>query len=140
MGYNPLLSLLTLMLRLPQLWLVGAPSSWLLCLSFFGRILTSGTRRSGSLSQPQPALGHFAKHPCFSLVRGDSGTQIRKLGVLIATEVSLLTSLQWAAWGEQPVHTILTFPCMFVAPCSHLRSLAPNDIHTCTPLPILPYT
>lgn len=76
MGYNLLLSLCILMLRLSQIWSVGASSSWLLCPSFW---LPHKMVQACSPS-PRPGLSHFAKGFWFFLVGCDIRTQDLETG------------------------------------------------------------
>lgn len=101
-GQSPLLSVLILMLRMFQIWWLGAPSGWPLCffldischsLSTLLLLFWRGHQNSflwhkmvqlnlDSLS-PRPGLNYFTKEPGVIL-----GPKIWKLGVLIATTVS----------------------------------------------------
>lgn len=139
-GQSPLLSLLTLMLRMFQIWWLGAPSGWLLCsfgiyhvilwapfFFFFGegtRIHSYGTRWS-SLPWTLSALGLDStisvKNPG-SLVRVILEHEIWKLGVLLATEVSwLVTAFSVDRLGEMAMSSCSCLSPFYI--CSSFLSL-----------------
>lgn len=140
MNYNPLLSLLTLMLKLSQIWSVGTPLSWF-CACHSEHIGTSGTRWSGVtlLGSALDSVSHFAKNSCLVLFwfflfvfewRVILEPKNWKLGVLLVTEVSLLMSFQWTDGRK----IAISYHSYFSPYSLIVRRLAPNQINIFTPL------
>lgn len=91
--------------QLSQIWLVGAPSTWFLCLCNAPIILLSTSLLSHIIRDywlilylpcPKPIISHFSEKPCsFNGVCMVLEVKIWTLQVFITTRVSLLHKL-WA--------------------------------------------
>ena len=109
------------MLKWSQIWPVGAPSSWLLCLSLLAHVFTSGTRWPRR-TLPVPAMDSaiFAKNLWFFFVGSDIRVQDGEARCALPHYMSLLMPRQWADQEEQLLYVILAFQHFIsVGPFSH---------------------
>lgn len=98
MGYSPLLSLLILMLKFFQVWLVGLPSREVMCsfkippqffLSFPHFLAHRHSRLFLYFLYPSPRISHFSQEPWFLLMESYMKKQVFDPSVFTVTGVSL---------------------------------------------------